>query len=410
MGAEAAGEGIATGRHAASLAAGRPGVLHGNRTYVLCDDDGQITETHSISAGLDYPGVGPEHAFLKDAGRAEYVGITDDEALEAFHLLARTEGILAALESSHAIAQAMKLARELPEGGHRPGQPLRPRRQGRAYHCRTRRHRTVNRIDRRFAALKAAGRTGLIPFVTAGDPSPASVVPLMHALVAAGADVIELGVPFSDPMADGPVIQHASERAIAKGVGLHQVLALRRASSARDDTDTPVVLMGYLNPIEMYGYASFATDAAAAGVDGVLLVDCPIEESGVLAPLRDAGLQPDPAGRADHRPGRAWSGSAGPRRDSCTMCRSPASPARRSSAPARSPGAWRRSGRGPGRRSRSVSAYATPQSAKAIAAFADAVVIGSALVERLAGAETADDAAAKAEAFLAPIRAALDAR
>jgi len=115
VGAEAAGDGIASGRHAASLAAGRPGVLHGNRTYVLCDDDGQITETHSISAGLDYPGVGPEHAFLKDSGRAQYVGIGDGEALAAFHQLARSEGILAALESSHAVAQAIKLARELPE-------------------------------------------------------------------------------------------------------------------------------------------------------------------------------------------------------------------------------------------------------------------------------------------------------
>ena len=114
VGAEAAGEGIDTGRHAASLVAGRPGVLHGNRTYVLCDDDGQSPETHSISAGLDYPGVGPEHAFLKDSGRAQYVGVTDDEAMEAFHLLARTEGILAALESSHAVAQAMTLARGLP--------------------------------------------------------------------------------------------------------------------------------------------------------------------------------------------------------------------------------------------------------------------------------------------------------
>ncbi len=117
VGAEAAGEGIASGHHAASLAAGRPGVLHGNRTYVLCDDNGQIAETHSISAGLDYPGVGPEHAYLKNAGRAEYVGVTDDEAMEAFHLLARTEGILAALESSHAVAQAIKLARELPSDG-----------------------------------------------------------------------------------------------------------------------------------------------------------------------------------------------------------------------------------------------------------------------------------------------------
>ncbi|HET7359820.1 MAG TPA: tryptophan synthase subunit beta [Rhodanobacteraceae bacterium] len=117
VGAEAAGLGLDSGQHAASLAAGRPGVLHGNRTYVLCDDNGQITETHSVSAGLDYPGVGPEHAFLKDAGRAEYVGISDDEALEAFHRLARTEGILAALESSHAVAQAIKLARELPADG-----------------------------------------------------------------------------------------------------------------------------------------------------------------------------------------------------------------------------------------------------------------------------------------------------
>jgi tryptophan synthase beta chain len=117
VGAEAAGEGIGSGMHAASLAAGRPGVLHGNRTYVLCDDDGQIIETHSISAGLDYPGVGPEHAFLKDRGRADYLGITDAEAMEAFHLLARTEGILPALESAHAIAQAMKLARDLPKDG-----------------------------------------------------------------------------------------------------------------------------------------------------------------------------------------------------------------------------------------------------------------------------------------------------
>ena len=108
VGAEAAGDGIETGRHAASLAAGRVGVLHGNRTYVICDDDGQITETHSISAGLDYPGVGPEHAFLKDMGRAEYVGVTDAEAMAAFHRLTRTEGILPALESSHAVAQAIK--------------------------------------------------------------------------------------------------------------------------------------------------------------------------------------------------------------------------------------------------------------------------------------------------------------
>ena len=110
IGVEAAGDGIETGRHSASLTAGRPGVLHGNRTYLLQDENGQIIETHSISAGLDYPGVGPEHAWLKDSGRAEYVTITDDEALAAFHNLCRLEGIIPALESSHAVAYAAKLA------------------------------------------------------------------------------------------------------------------------------------------------------------------------------------------------------------------------------------------------------------------------------------------------------------
>ena len=115
IGVEAAGDGIETGHHAASLTAGRPGVLHGNRTYLLQDENGQIIETHSISAGLDYPGVGPEHAWLKDSGRAEYVTITDTEALAAFHNLCRLEGIIPALESSHAVAYAAKLAPTLPK-------------------------------------------------------------------------------------------------------------------------------------------------------------------------------------------------------------------------------------------------------------------------------------------------------
>ena len=110
IGVEAAGLGLDSGKHSASLTAGSPGVLHGNRTYLLQDENGQITETHSVSAGLDYPGVGPEHAYLKDIGRAEYATITDDEALKAFHHLCRTEGIIPALESSHAVAHAMKLA------------------------------------------------------------------------------------------------------------------------------------------------------------------------------------------------------------------------------------------------------------------------------------------------------------
>lgn len=116
-GVEAAGEGLETGRHAATLCAGKPGVLHGNRTYLLETDDGQIIETHSVSAGLDYPGVGPEHAWLKDSGRAHYVAISDDLALAAFHELTRTEGIMPALESSHALAFAETLARDLGRGG-----------------------------------------------------------------------------------------------------------------------------------------------------------------------------------------------------------------------------------------------------------------------------------------------------
>jgi tryptophan synthase beta chain len=110
IGVEAAGEGLESGKHAATLCAGRPGVLHGNRTYLLQDENGQIIETHSISAGLDYPGVGPEHAWLKESGRAEYVAITDEEALQAFHDLCRLEGIIPALESAHALAYAAKIA------------------------------------------------------------------------------------------------------------------------------------------------------------------------------------------------------------------------------------------------------------------------------------------------------------
>jgi tryptophan synthase beta chain len=113
IGVEAAGHGIETGEHAASLTAGRPGVLHGNRTYLLQDEDGQIQEAHSISAGLDYPGIGPEHAWLRDSGRVEYVSVTDREALDAFQLTTRLEGIIPALESSHAIAHAGKIARGL---------------------------------------------------------------------------------------------------------------------------------------------------------------------------------------------------------------------------------------------------------------------------------------------------------
>jgi tryptophan synthase alpha chain len=150
----------------------------------------------------------------------------------------------------------------------------------------------MSRIENTFAALAAQGRKGLIPFITAGDPDPARTVEYMHALAAGGADVIELGVPFSDPMADGPVIQRSSERALSRGVTLRRVLDDVRVFR-KDDTRTPVVLMGYANPIERMGVETFARAAAEAGVDGVLVVDYPPEEAHEFAAqLGQHGLDP----------------------------------------------------------------------------------------------------------------------
>jgi tryptophan synthase alpha chain len=265
----------------------------------------------------------------------------------------------------------------------------------------------MSRIDRRFEQLKSSGRTGLIPFVTAGDPSPQHAVALMHALVDAGADVIELGVPFSDPMADGPVIQHASERAIAKGVGLANVLGWV-AQFRQRDADTPIVLMGYLNPIEIHGYARFAKEAVQAGVDGVLVVDCPLEEAAVLKPLKDAGLQQILLAAPTTAPPRmvqlcgsaegflyyvSFAGITGAARLSTDDIAARVADIRAKSKAPVAVGFGVRDA----------------QSAKAIAGFADAVVIGSALVESLAGAEDVEDIVARAKGFLAPIRQALDA-
>jgi tryptophan synthase alpha chain len=148
----------------------------------------------------------------------------------------------------------------------------------------------VSRITECFAALRGQGRKALIPYITAGDPTPQVTVSLMHAMVAAGADILELGVPFSDPMADGPVIQKACERALLAGVSLPDVLTMV-AEFRRQNTQTPVVLMGYLNPIEIMGYHAFARRAATQGVDGVLTVDMPPEEAEPLvAACREGGL------------------------------------------------------------------------------------------------------------------------
>jgi tryptophan synthase alpha chain len=266
----------------------------------------------------------------------------------------------------------------------------------------------MSRIDDRFAELRTNSHTGLIPFITAGDPSPDATVAIMHALVEAGADLLELGVPFSDPMADGPVIQHANERALARGVGLSRVLAFVREFRTRDAT-TPVVLMGYLNPIEIHGTARFASEARDAGVDGVLLVDCPVEEIETTAPIHEAGLARVLLAAPTTAQARlaaicaaaegflyyvSFAGITGADRLSMDDVQTRVAHIKRS---AKTPVAV-----GFGVRDAT--------SAAAIGAFADAVVIGSALVDRLAGSTDANDASARARGFLAPIRAALDAR
>ncbi|MFZ1907503.1 MAG: tryptophan synthase subunit alpha [Burkholderiales bacterium] len=146
----------------------------------------------------------------------------------------------------------------------------------------------MSRIDSRFASLRNQGRKALIPYITAGDPVPALTVPLMRVLVEAGADIIELGVPFSDPMADGPVIQRSAERALANGVGLADVMNMVRGFRDQD-AHTPVVLMGYANPIEAMGGEKFLASAASAGVDGVIVVDYPPEEAAPFAALAKSG-------------------------------------------------------------------------------------------------------------------------
>jgi tryptophan synthase alpha chain len=264
-----------------------------------------------------------------------------------------------------------------------------------------------NRIDKRFEALQDAGRTALIPFITAGDPEPAWTVDLMHALVEAGSDLLELGVPFSDPAADGPVIQQASERAIEKGVSLAAVLDCVR-QFRESDAETPVVLMGYLNPIERYGYDAFAADAAQAGVDGVLLVDCPPEEMILLREGMDHNgiypvclIAPTTTEARMELIGRQASGylyyvsfkgiTGANRLDAASLVEPLAALRRHSGLPLAV-------GFG----------IKDAESAAAVAGVADGVVIGSALVSSLAGASSSTDACDRASAFLAPIRAAMD--
>ena len=265
----------------------------------------------------------------------------------------------------------------------------------------------MSRIDARLSRLAEGGRKALVPFFTAGDPSPGATVAVMHALVEAGADLIELGVPFSDPMADGPVIQRSSERALGKGVGTGAVFDFVREFRRRD-ADTPVVLMGYLNPVEMRGAAAYAAQARDAGVDGVLLVDLPPEEAApTRAAFNAAGLElislaapttsdarlPRLAGEAQ---GYLYYVSfAGVTGASITDASQVGERCARLRALSPVPVLI---GFG----------IKDAASAAAMAPLADGVVVGSALVEAVSGASDPADAAARARAFLAPLRAALD--
>jgi tryptophan synthase alpha chain len=267
----------------------------------------------------------------------------------------------------------------------------------------------MNRIDKKFDELSRTARKAVVPFVTAGDPSPEALVPVLHALVRAGADVLEVGVPFSDPMADGPVIQRSSERALARGMTSARVFAAVREFRTTDAT-TPIVLMGYLNPLEARGAEAYARDAADAGVDGLLLVDLPPEEAApVRATLAAAGVHliplvaPTTSPERLARAGReaqgyvyyvSFAGVTGAHDrlqadDVMAKCRD-----------------VKAASQVPVLIGFGIKDAA---SARSVAAAADGVVVGSALVEVLAAAADPADAAARAAAFLAPIRAALDA-
>lgn len=266
----------------------------------------------------------------------------------------------------------------------------------------------MSRIDARFAKLRGEGRKALIPFITAGDPSLEALVPVMHAAVEAGADAIELGMPFSDPMADGPVIQRSSERALARGAGPDFVFDSVRAFRERDP-DTPVVLMGYLNPVEIRGPERYARQAAEAGVDGVLLVDLPPEEA-------------DEFRSAFEAEGIALvllvSPTTGPAR-LARLCALASGYLYYVSFAGVTGDSARLDAGAAGERLRAIRRQAgvpvvvgfgirDAASARAMSVDADGVVVGSALVSAMEGATGAEAAAAAARAFLAPLRAALD--
>ncbi len=484
-GVEAAGEGL-DGRHGAPLAKGSPGVLHGSYSYLLQDAWGQVAEAHSISAGLDYPGVGPEHSWLKDSGRAAYAAATDDEALAAFRTLAELEGIIPALESAHAVAYvlrgpsdteptapspsqtgrftipgeaefdpaATRFARgdlvivnlsgrgdkDVYEAGARlgaavmsvrklPHPPQEPEHKppttpvddpaSAADPVETAARRPAGRLAPRLArafSKPRAQRAALIPYLTGGHPDLKTSDRLIATLVDAGADIVELGVPFSDPIADGPVVQQSTHTALTAGITPDDVLGLAAAHSA----GAPFVLLTYLNSILAFGAERFFTRAATAGVEALVIPDLPLDEAAgqMVSLAREAGgLAALAAGAGVSLVPMATPTSTDERLDlvaaaatSFIYCVAVTGvTGARAEVGAELPALLARL------RERTDAPLAvgfgisTPEQAAGVAGLADGVIIGSALIDAVTRAATPDDACAAARSLVSAASAAIAA-
>ncbi|CAE7488463.1 trpB, partial [Symbiodinium sp. CCMP2456] len=274
IGVEAGGRGPNAGDHASPLTYGEPGVLHGSYSFVMQDEDGQTCDVHSMSAGLDYPGVGPEHSYWKATGRVEYTCCEDDDAMKGFDALAASEGILPALESSHAVAKAMEVAAKMSKD-----EVVLVCLSGRGDKA----DNLMSAVDRAFENLRQQNKKALVPFVTAGDPSLEITAAALTELGKRGAAVCEVGIPYSDPIADGPVIQASYTRALDKKIKLKSILDT--IGSVTPTLPCPVVTMISYAIIHRHGPEQFLDAAQAAGVSGAIVPDLLVEESDAFAKL-----------------------------------------------------------------------------------------------------------------------------
>lgn len=310
VGVEPAGKGLDTSEHGAVLALGTPGCLHGMKSYVLQTEDGQILETHSLSAGLDYPSVGPEHAHLKQIGRASYFSATDEEAVCAFEETSRLEGIIPALESAHAIAYAKQLAARAPGSkilvclsgrGDKDLEHVAAYRRGskaaaahnpaggiattaaacpaaaRAFVTKPA-SSVVDRYSLLSERLKAENRQAFVPFTVLGWPDKDESLALISSLIESGSDALELGVAFSEPVADGPEIQRAVNETLATGFTCDDAFELI-AAVRKQHQEIPIGLLVYYNVVLKRGVRNFYAAAHQAGVDSILIADLPVESA-----------------------------------------------------------------------------------------------------------------------------------